>query len=153
MRRTALIALFAASASILTACGPSADERLGRAVAAAAEPAVAAFVTDLEADRLENARARGTAAFQAATGADSMRVVTASLRGVLGPLAGRTFAGAADLPEAPDGALPAAATLRYAGRYAKGEAELDVKVVRGSDGAWRIDGFVARSPVLTWTLR
>jgi len=152
MRRAAAVALFAVVHGI-AACGPSQDERLGRAVAGAAEPAVAAFVTDLEADRLENARARGTAAFQAAVGVDAMRVVTASLRGVLGPLSGRTFTAAEGLPEAPEGELPGAGTLRYAGRYAKGEAELDVKVVRGADGAWRIDGFVARSPALTWTLR
>jgi hypothetical protein len=150
MRRAATFLLLPL---LLAACGPS-EAKIGRAVAAAAEPAIAAFVTDLEADRIEAARARGTAAFQAAAGADAVRSVQTSLRGVMGPLAGRTFVEAVDLPPPPaEDQLPGAATLVYRGRYAKGTADLRVRVLRGPDGAWRIDGFVAESPALTFRLR
>jgi len=152
--RSATSILVCVLALLLAACGDGGDSRLGRAVAAAAEPAVAAFVTDLEADRLDAARTRGTAEFQAAASVESMRVVTASLRGVMGALAGRTFVEAGDLrPTAAEGELPGAATLLYAGRYAKGTADLRVRVLRGRDGVWRIDGFAAESPALTWRLR
>ena len=151
--RPSAVAIVACALATLAACGPSREERLGRAVADGAEPAVAAFVADVAAGRVDEARARGTEAFRSAVPADAMREVVQSMRAVLGAPGARTFREATGLAAGEGEDVAWGATLVYDAAFEKGGATLSVRVRRTRTPRWEIDGCVVEGAALTWTLR
>lgn len=153
MRTGSSAAVLAVAVAAVAACGPSREERMASAAAAAAEPQVLALLADLDAGRYDAARARGTAELQAAASSAAIRAVAEPMRAVLGAPQARALVGTSDLIVAPGADEASGATLQYRTRFAKGDADLRVRVRRGADAAWRVDGFVASTPALTFTLR
>ncbi len=158
--RRAATAVFAAgvvaTGALLAGCGPSAEERLAAQTAAVVEPVIAAFTADLDAGRVEQARARGTTAFQSAATPDAIRVVVQGQAGVLGRLLGRDPAAVVklDSTETSQGPVARAVLLSVPARFEKGNARIETRLERGaSDGAWRIDTWSVKADLFEWSLR
>lgn len=153
-RRAALAAF--ALCGLLAGCGPSAEEQLAAQTAVVVDPVIAAFAADLDAGRVEQARARGTPAFQSAATPDAIRVVVQGQAGVLGRLAGRDPATAVkvDSTETKQGPVARAVVISLPARYEKGKARIETRLERGaSDGTWRIDTWSVKGDLFEWTLR
>lgn len=156
-RRRAFAVLAAlAAGGLVVGCGPSAEEQLAAQTAAVVEPVIAAFTADVDAGRIEQARARGTTAFQAAATPDAIRLVVQGQTGVLGRLAGRDAPTAVSVESTAtkQGPVARAVVMSIPARYEKGRARIETRLERGAaDGAWRIDKWSVKGDLFEWSLR